>query len=117
MHGYSLESTPLWAGIYLLPITAGFLVAAPIAGFAELLEPYNALQQPGVNAEVLTGQTFFPHLIIEPFHSGLVVEFVAVAIMMVIGLIASLFTPADTVRTSRTLRTARRGPRSRPASW
>ena len=32
LHGYSYESTPLWAGIYLLPITVGFLVAAPIAG-------------------------------------------------------------------------------------
>ena len=32
LHGYSFESTPLWAGIYLLPVTVGFLVAAPIAG-------------------------------------------------------------------------------------
>jgi hypothetical protein len=44
-----------------------------------------------VNADVLTGQTFFPHLIIEPFHSGLVVVFVAAAAMMVIGMVASLF--------------------------
>lgn len=32
LHGYSFESTPLWAGIYLLPVTVGFLVAAPVAG-------------------------------------------------------------------------------------
>lgn len=69
---------------------AAFLGYNPIA---ELLEPYHALRQPGVNAEVLTGQTFFPHLITEPFHSGLVVVFVAAAAMMVIGLIASLFNP------------------------
>lgn len=69
---------------------AAFLGYNPIA---ELLEPFHALQQPGVNAEVLTGKTFFPHLIIEPFHSGLVVVFVAAAAMMVIGLIASLFNP------------------------
>jgi MFS family permease len=69
---------------------AAFLGYNPVA---ELLEPYHALQQPGVNAEVLTGQTFFPHLITEPFHSGLVVVFVAAAAMMVIGLIASLFNP------------------------
>jgi MFS family permease len=31
-HGYSFESTPLWAGIYMLPLTAGFLVAGPISG-------------------------------------------------------------------------------------
>lgn len=69
---------------------AAFLGYNPIA---ELLEPHHALQQPSVNAEVLTGQSFFPHLIIEPFHAGLVVVFVAAAAMMVIGLIASLFNP------------------------
>jgi MFS family permease len=32
LHGYSYESTPLWAGIYLLPLTVGFLAAGPVAG-------------------------------------------------------------------------------------
>ncbi len=32
LHGYSFESTPLWSGIYLLPMTVGFLVAGPLAG-------------------------------------------------------------------------------------
>lgn len=233
LHGYSFESTPLWAGIYLLPVTIGFLVAAPIAGslsdrigarpltvggmllmaatfvalllipvnfdywvfailvflnglgggiftapntaaimssvpadqrgaasgvrstffnagnslsigiffslmivglantlpaalttgltqqgvsasvahdvanlppvgslfaaflgynpMAELLAPYDALHQPGVNADVITGQTFFPQLITEPFHSGLTVVFSAAAVMMVIGAVASMF--------------------------
>lgn len=233
LHGYSFESTPLWAGIYLLPVTVGFLVAAPIAGslsdrigarpltvggmllmaatfvalllipvnfdywvfailvflnglgggiftapntaaimssvpadqrgaasgvrstffnagnslsigiffslmivglantlpaalttgltqqgvsasvandvanlppvgslFAaflgynpmeELLAPSDALHQPGVNADVITGQTFFPQLITEPFHSGLTVVFTAAAVMMVIGAVASMF--------------------------
>ena len=31
-HGYSFESTPLWAGIYMLPLTAGFLIAGPVSG-------------------------------------------------------------------------------------
>ncbi|MGW4100044.1 MFS transporter [Mycobacterium sp. NPDC004974] len=233
LHGYSFESTPLWAGIYLLPVTIGFLVAAPIAGslsdrigarpltvggmllmaatfvallmipvnfdywvfailvflnglgggiftapntaaimssvpadqrgaasgvrstffnagnslsigiffslmivglantlpaaltsgltqqgvsasvahdvanlppvgslfaaflgynpMAELLAPSDALHQPGVNADVITGQTFFPQLITEPFHSGLTVVFTAAAVMMVIGAVASMF--------------------------
>ncbi|WP_419776438.1 MFS transporter [Mycolicibacterium fortuitum] len=233
LHGYSFESTPLWAGIYLLPVTVGFLVAAPIAGslsdrigarpltvggmllmaatfvalllipvnfdywvfailvflnglgggiftapntaaimssvpadqrgaasgvrstffnagnslsigiffslmivglantlpsaltsgltqqgvsasvahdvanlppvgslfaaflgynpMAELLAPYDALHQPGVNADDITGQTFFPQLITEPFHSGLTVVFTAAAVMMVIGAVASMF--------------------------
>jgi MFS family permease len=33
LHGYSFERTPLWAGIYMLPITGGFLLAGPISGW------------------------------------------------------------------------------------
>ena len=33
LHGYSYTDTPLWAGIFLLPLTAGFLVSGPSAGF------------------------------------------------------------------------------------
>jgi MFS family permease len=40
LHGYAYESTPLWAGIYLLPLTIGFLVAGPIAG--KLSDRYGA---------------------------------------------------------------------------
>jgi MFS family permease len=32
LHGYSYEQTPLWAGIFLLPMTAGFLVSGPTSG-------------------------------------------------------------------------------------
>jgi MFS family permease len=32
LHGYNYADTPLWAGIYLLPLTVGFLAAGPIAG-------------------------------------------------------------------------------------
>src|SRR3954449_12348265 len=69
---------------------AAFLGYNPMA---ELLAPSGALHQPGVNAHVLTGQTFFPQLITEPFHSGLVVVFVAAAVMMLIGAVASMFNP------------------------
>ncbi|WP_370943379.1 MFS transporter [Amycolatopsis sp. cg5] len=31
-HGYTFEQTPLWAGIYMLPMTVGFLVSAPASG-------------------------------------------------------------------------------------
>ena len=31
-HGYGFAQTPLWAGIYMLPLTAGFLVAGPLSG-------------------------------------------------------------------------------------
>ena len=32
LHGYDYSRTPLWAGIFLLPLTAGFLVAGPVSG-------------------------------------------------------------------------------------
>jgi MFS family permease len=32
-HGYSFSQTPLWAGIYMLPLTAGFLLAGPASGY------------------------------------------------------------------------------------
>ena len=31
-HGYDYESTPLWAGIYMVPLTIGFLIAGPLSG-------------------------------------------------------------------------------------
>jgi len=31
-HGYTFQETPLWAGIYLVPLTIGFLLAGPVAG-------------------------------------------------------------------------------------
>jgi MFS family permease len=33
LHGYSFSETPLWAGIYMLPLTVGFLVAGPLSGW------------------------------------------------------------------------------------
>jgi MFS family permease len=31
-HGYDFSQTPLWAGIYMIPLTVGFLISGPIAG-------------------------------------------------------------------------------------
>ncbi len=33
LHGYNFVDTPLWAGIYMLPLTCGFLVAGPLSGW------------------------------------------------------------------------------------
>jgi MFS family permease len=32
LHGYTFADTPLWAGIYMLPLTIGFLIAGPASG-------------------------------------------------------------------------------------
>ena len=39
-HGYSFERTPLWAGIYMIPLTVGFLISGPVSGY--LTDRYGA---------------------------------------------------------------------------
>ena len=34
LHGYAFSRTPLWAGIAILPLTFGFLIAGPLSGMA-----------------------------------------------------------------------------------
>ncbi|WP_062983180.1 MFS transporter [Nocardia anaemiae] len=67
---------------------AAFLGYNPIQ---ELLGPSGELAKPGVNADTLTGQEFFPHLLTGPFHSGLIVVFVSAAVMMFLAAAASYF--------------------------
>ncbi|WP_290807309.1 MFS transporter [Herbiconiux sp.] len=67
---------------------AAFLGYNPIES---ILGPTGALDAlHPADAAALTGQTFFPQLISDPFHSGLVIVFIAAAIMSVIGAVASL---------------------------
>lgn len=40
LHGYSYSSTPFWAGIYMIPMTAGFMITSPISG--KLSDKYGA---------------------------------------------------------------------------
>jgi MFS family permease len=40
LHGYAFAQTPLWAGIYMLPTTIGFLIAGPLSG--HLSDKYGA---------------------------------------------------------------------------
>ncbi len=54
-HGYSFAQTPLWAGIYLVPLTIGFLVSAPLSGF--LSDRYGARAFTVVGA-LVTGGSF-----------------------------------------------------------
>jgi len=65
---------------------AAFLGYNPIAS---LLGPTGLLQSPHVDAATLTGKEFFPQLISGPFHDGLVVVFIAAAVMSIIGAVAS----------------------------
>ena len=55
LHGYSYSQTPLWAGIYLVPLTIGFLVSAPLSGI--LSDKFGA-KAFTVGGSLLTAATF-----------------------------------------------------------
>jgi MFS family permease len=62
LHGYNFLVTPLWAGIYMLPLTAGFLIAGPISGI--LSDRYGP--RPFATAGLLLGAGAFTGLMLLP---------------------------------------------------
>jgi MFS family permease len=62
LHGYDFTVTPLWAGIYMLPLTAGFLVAGPISG--TLSDKYGS--RPFATAGLLVAAVCFTGLLLLP---------------------------------------------------
>ncbi|MGO9899552.1 MAG: MFS transporter [Solirubrobacteraceae bacterium] len=61
-HGYSFTQTPLWAGIYMLPLTLGMLVAGPTSGL--LSDRFGA--RPFATAGMLLTATGFALLLLLP---------------------------------------------------
>ena len=61
LHGYKYEATPLWAGIYLLPLTIGFLVAGPICGYLSDRHGARVLSTAGM---VVIAASFFGLLLV-----------------------------------------------------
>jgi MFS family permease len=62
LHGYSFVDTPLWAGIYMLPLTAGFLIAGPVSG--HLSDRFGP--RPFATAGLLVGACAFTGLLLLP---------------------------------------------------
>jgi MFS family permease len=88
---------------------AAFLGYNPVQS---LLGPTGVLQHlPAANVHTLTGQEFFPRLISQPFHHGLVIVFAAAAIMMLVGAAASLARGGKYVHDDGPLSTAADGDR------
>lgn len=63
-HGYDFASTPLWAGIFMLPITLGFLVAGPVSGW--LSDRYGA--RPFATSGMLVAALSFVWLLLLPVN-------------------------------------------------
>ncbi len=62
LHGYDYVITPLWAGIYMLPLTAGFLIAGPVSGW--LSDRYGP--RPFATAGLLVAAAAFTGLMLLP---------------------------------------------------
>jgi MFS family permease len=62
LHGYDFAVTPLWAGIYMLPLTTGFLLAGPVSGY--LSDRYGT--RPFATAGLLLAACAFCGLILLP---------------------------------------------------
>ncbi len=62
LHGYDFTVTPLWAGIYMLPLTGGFLVAGPLSG--TLSDRYGS--RPFATAGLLVAGSSFIGLMLLP---------------------------------------------------
>jgi MFS family permease len=64
LHGYNYTVTPLWAGIYMLPLTAGFLIAGPVSGY--LSDRFGA--RPFATAGLLVAACAFTGLMLLPIN-------------------------------------------------
>jgi len=63
-HGYDFSQTPLWAGIYMLPLIGGFLVAGPVSGY--LSDHFGA--RPFATGGLLIAAASFALLIVLPVN-------------------------------------------------
>ncbi len=83
-HGFDFARTPLWAGIYMLPLTTGFLIAGPLSGF--LSDRYGA--RPFATGGMLGSAASFVALELLPIDFSYPVFAV---VLLVAGLTMGLF--------------------------
>ncbi len=102
LHGYDFTRTPLWAGIYMLPLTAGFLLAGPASGI--LSDRFGA--RPFATAGALGAATTFILLELLPvnFSYG-----VFAPLLLLMGLSNGLFMSPNRAAVMNSLPVAHRG--------
>ncbi|HTW21220.1 MAG TPA: MFS transporter [Mycobacteriales bacterium] len=101
-HGYTFQRTPLWAGIYMIPLTVGFLLSGPLAG--RLADRFGA--RPFATAGVaLSGIVF---LLFDELPMNFTYVWFAVLVLMV-GLALGLFQAPNTANVMNSLPADQRG--------
>jgi MFS family permease len=102
LHGYSFEHTPLWSGIYMLPMTLGFLLAGPLSG---TLSDHFGSRPFAVGGMVLMTVTFVALTVIPVnFKFG-----VFAALIFLNGLGGGIFTSPNTAAIMSSVPAAERG--------
>jgi MFS family permease len=101
-HGYSFERTPLWAGIYMIPLTVGFLISGPLSG--RLADKYGA--RPFATAGVALSGTVFLLFNLLPMNFNYV--WFAILLLLV-GLALGLFFAPNTASVMNSLPPDQRG--------
>jgi MFS family permease len=101
-HGYSFERTPLWAGIYMIPLTVGFLISGPLSG--RLADRYGA--RPFATAGIALSGTVFLLFNLLPMNFN----YVAFAfLLLLVGLALGLFFAPNTASVMNSLPPDQRG--------
>jgi MFS family permease len=101
-HGYDFAVTPLWAGIYMLPLTAGFLVAGPVAGL--LSDRYGA--RPFAASGMVLAAATFALLAVLPVNFSYV-DFALLLLLM--GLAMGMFSAPNLAGVMNSLPPEQRG--------
>ncbi|MGH8988430.1 MAG: MFS transporter, partial [Acidimicrobiales bacterium] len=102
LHGYSFASTPLWAGIYMVPMTVGFLAAGPVAGY--LSDRYGA--RPFATAGMVASAVVFVLFQLLPADFGYL-EFAV--LLLAYGLASGLFSSPNRAGIMNSLPQSQRG--------
>ncbi|MDQ6839758.1 MAG: MFS transporter [Actinomycetota bacterium] len=101
-HGYSFARTPLWAGIYMVPLTIGFLISGPVSGL--LSDRYGA--RPFATGGMIAAAAAFYLLTILPInfaYTGFA------AILLLLGLSMGVFASPNRAAVMNSLPPDQRG--------
>jgi MFS family permease len=102
LHGYSFSETPLWAGIYMLPLTVGFLIAGPLSG--RLSDRFGA--RPFATGGMLAAALAFLLLELLPVDFA---YWAFAALLLLMGLAMGLFSAPNQMGIMNSLPPHRRG--------
>ena len=101
-HGYRFVDTPLWAGIYMIPWSLGFVVAGPVSG--KLSDRYGA--RPFATAGMLLSAVMYAAMMAFPANFA---YWPFAAVMFVSGIAMGLFASPNTASIMNSVPARHRG--------